>query len=349
MEFLNQYIAPWALSKEAIPLHCVWRPEKKLYKIRFKIPDNYKIIDTLNFSEYLYDDLDNKVIIPITSLRSINYFGVVLCYPLIIDEIEKIDVINIEFLDFDENIIDELKFSSRLIRPKLKILNYTEKITVTDATSLKDLIKFEILHQGFGTANLSINVEHSGKNISVIDSLYIDALNKIYDEVLNVVSDNKSISDYLIYDNANDHILNEIANAILSESKKNMLISTISNGDMNDIIKILQDETKKEQIHRIILKNLRSLILSALLYIAEKNPVEGIKLLYGQTAADLTDKIEELNIKITYFDSMGNMYPPLEANIIVIDKRKKDRDVKKKFDAPINIVWKKETFNLGGF
>ncbi len=85
-------------------------------------------------------------------------------------------------------------------------------------------------------------------------------------------------------------------------------------------------------------------MLAALLYYAERHPAEDIKLVDGKVVATIKDKVDELTIRITYFDSFENIYPPLTAKIKVFDKRNQEKI--RDFDVPINIKWKKEILNL---
>jgi len=343
LEFLNKYIAPWVLPNQAIPIHCVWVPEMNLKKIEILIPKDYRISDTLNFSEYNYDETKNTISISVNNLKSDNYFGIVLTYSNICEDVEKRDEVTIRFLDVENNMIATLTFCTRIVRPKLAFLQFPKEIVVTDQTNPKDLINLEILHKGFGTANLNINVMHSDENIALVDSLFADVVTDVSKRILTSSRGEgiEGLADYAV----DETLLREIAEVILSQSAKEELPIELDERQKKELVEILKDETRREVIYRIVYSSLRSLVLSAIVYYAERHPEEDIKLLYGRMAADLTKRIDELTIRINYHDSIQNEYPPIEAKIRVMDQRTFKKQPER-FEAPINIIWKKDLLDL---
>lgn len=344
MEFLNEYIAPWVLPKQAIPVHCVWVPDENLKRIKITIPDGYALTDTLNFTQYDYYKKTKTVSISTDNLKSDNYFGIVLTYPKIIEDIEKRDEVTIYFLDAENDSLGKSVFHTRIVRPKLELLRFPKEIVVTDTTKPKDLINLEILHKGFGTANLNIDVIHSDKNISRVDSLYLDVLRDLFKRIYTSINDHEEIEtiDDL---KSNEEVLRETARVLLDQSVGRNLPFEFDEQQLDEVIKILRDETQRVRIYGILHSSLRSLLLAALLYYSERHPEEDVKLLYGQIVADLTKRIDELTIKICYYDSIWNKYPAIEAKIRVIDKRA-FKDSQDQFEAPINIVWKRDLLKL---
>jgi hypothetical protein len=336
-------VAPWVLSKQAIPIHCVWVPEEKLKKIVIIIPSDYHLCDTLNFTQYDFDKTSNSILLSADDLKSNNYLGIVLEHPDLIEGVEKRDKVAINFLDAENKILAESTFYTRIVRPQLELLQFPKEIIVTDETNPRNLINLEILHRGFGTANLIINVTHSGADISKIDSIYFDVLRGIFERVLTSV-DYESLDSFDDPD-IDEKLVRKIADEILSSKSVKNLPVELSEDQLKQIKEIMKEAKSREAIYRIVYSSLRSLLLAALLYYDEKHPAEDIKLLDGQIAAYLKGRIDELVVKIDYYDSLGNVYPPLEAKIKVIDNRTK-KDKSGDLEAPINIIWKKDLLNL---
>lgn len=326
-------------------MHCVWTPEENLRRIKLTIPENYNLSDTLNFTEYDFDETSRTISISIDNLKSNNYFGVILTYPNIIEDIEKRDEVTVYYLDAEDNVLDKLIFRTRIVRPKLELLHVPKEILIRDNTNPKDLINLEVLHRGFGTAYLSMNVTHSGTDISKVDSIYFDVLRNVFEKIL---SSSIGEEEGVLFDDfeVDEEILKKTAEKILRQSDRGGLPFDLDEEQIEEVVKILKDETRMETVYRIIYSSLRSILLAALLYYGEKHPEEDIKLLYGQTAADMKNKIDELDITMNYYDSMLNDYPPLEAKIKVLDMRTL-KDTPYVFKAPINIRWKKDVLELG--
>lgn len=348
MEFINRYVAPWVLSKQAVPIHCVWVPEKNLKKVEITIPKGYTLSDTLNFTEYEHDGTKNIIYISIDALKSDNYLGIVLTYPNIIENIEQRDEVKVRFLDKENALLSEQVFQTRIVRPKLEFLNFPKEILVTDETNPKNLLNLEILHKGFGTANLNISVSHSGINISKTDSIYFDVVKNVLEKIASSAAftatfteDTKPHEDFQI----DEDILRKTAEELLKETSQRELPFDISSEALNEVVEILKDETKREIVDRIVFSSLKSILVAALLYYSERHPEEDIKLLYGKIAAVIKERIDELSIKISYYDSLWNVYPPIEAKIRVLDMRNIE-GAQSEFEVPINISWKRDILKL---
>ncbi len=342
MEFINTYIAPWVLPNQAFPIHCVWQPDKNLSKIIVVIPERYEMTETLNFSRHDFDKASNSILIQADDLRSNNYFGIILKYPSIIEEVEKRDAVDICFLDLKNELIHKLSLNTRIVRPKLELVSFPKEVMVTDRTNPRNLITLEVLHKGFGMANLNIEVMHSGNDISKNDSLYYKVLEDMFIRILKVYDEESP--ETIDAEEIDDELIKTLANNIFKQPFRENLPFNLDKEQKKQLKKIMKDESRKKLVYRIIYSSLRSLLLSALLYYGERHPVEDIKLVEGRIVATIKQIIDELTVRISYYDSFENDYPPLEAKIKVIDKR----DVKKlkEFEAPINIIWKKDVLEL---
>jgi len=342
MKIINSYVAPWVLPNQPFPIHCVWEPEQKLAKIMIEVPKRYKLVDTLNFTIFEADKKTNQMIVNASELKSNNYFGIILRYKGINFPIEKRDEVVISFFDSNERLMKTLSLQTRIIRPKIELLSYPREITVTDMMNPRNLIKLELLHRGFGTANLDIEVLHSGSNITKNDSLYFQVLQDTIVKILKICDENVEMPESIEID---DLLTRTVAESLFKSELQENLPFKIDKTQMKKLKEIFNDKTKKEAIYRTVYASLRPLLLTALLYYSEKHPAEDIKLIDGKVVATIRDRVDELTILIKYTDSFENKYEPLVAKITVIDKRSTENVCE--LDVPINLSWKKDVLKLG--
>ncbi|HML03653.1 MAG TPA: hypothetical protein VK487_09835 [Candidatus Bathyarchaeia archaeon] len=342
MEILNEYIAPWVLPKQVFPIHCVWKPERDLSKIVVTIPQGYKLHDTLNFTNYIFDETKRTIFVGVADLKSNNYFGIVLRYGKIIDDVEQRDAVVIDFQDTKGISLKNVTLYTRIVRPKLEFVGFPEEIVVTNSTNLSDLITLEILHKGFGTANTTTEVLHSGGYISKSDSLYFKVLRETIERILKIYDEPlRSKGGIELLD---DELVRKVADEILKSPTQENLPFELDKEEIELLREIMKDKAKQEEVYRVVYSSLRSLVLAALLYYGEKHPVEDIKMVDGKVVATIKQKTDELVIRVRYSDSLDNEYQPIEVRTKVIDRR--DPEKQKEFETPINIVWKKDILKL---
>lgn len=342
MEIVNAYIAPWVLPKQAFPIHCVWKPEKDLSKIVANIPQGYKLHETLNFTNYTFDKAKSTISVDVMDLKSNNYFGIILKYLGIIDEVEQRDAVVFDFQDAKGISLKKTTLYTRIVRPKLEFVDIPKEIVVTNSSNLKNLITLQVLHKGFGTANTTTEVMHSGDFISKSDSLYFKVLKETMKRILRIYEEPLELKGEI--EPFDDELIRKIAKEILKSPTQKNLPFELDKEEIELLREIMRDKSKQDQVYRVVYSSLRSLVLAALLYYGEKHPVEDVKMIDGKVVATINKMTDELVIRIRYFDSLENEYPPIEDKVRVIDRR--DSENQKDFEAPINIIWKKDTLKL---
>lgn len=342
MNVKNSYVAPWVLPNESFPVHCVWEPCSSLAKICIKIPKHYTLVDTLNFDAYVENSDPYRMFIKSECLKSDNYFGIILKYSEVNFAIEKKDDIEITFLNDRNEKLKSVILETRIIRPVLELIDYPVEVTINDNTNLKDLITIEILHKGFGTADLNVSVFHGGTdNIAKPNSLFAQVLKQTIIKIRDMgeqIEENTALIEI-------NEFTESIVEGLLKSKFPEDLPFELEKEDIENIKQILNDKTKRAMIYRIIQEYLRPLLLTALLYYSEKHPEEDIKFADGKVAAVIKNRVEELTVNITYTDSCKNKYTTLCAKIRVLDKRS-DNKAKNTIDVPINLVWKRDTLKL---
>lgn len=342
MNFIDEYIAPWSLPNGTIPFHCLWDPIDTLQKICFTLPKDYELLDTLNFTSYHFDSESRVVSILSEDLKSNNYFGAVIKYNKIFDSIERSDEIIIYYLDKDDVELSNIILKTRIVRPLLisNIEKGIQPIIINDDTNLDKLINLDILHKGFGSAYIDIYVSRMGKDISRFNSLYFDMINEMGERVSSIIDPDIIEEDSTGID---EDMLRTLQESLINVFHKKELPRFINKEDIEDFEKIFSEPSKREKLLGLLIQNLNTVYMTTLLWYNERNPREDVKLLYGNMAAIFSGKIDELQIKITYHDSVNNEYSPLNINLLVIDNRKTTED---EIKIPVNIKWERDILEL---
>ncbi len=186
-------------------------------------------------------------------LKSINYFGAIISYNNICDEVDRTDDIKIKFFNVDE-LIGMKILNTRVVRPKIIIEEIKEPLMIDDNTNLKNCINLKVFHKGFGTANIDIKITQGDKNISKYDSLYFVMINKILEEISDKLDDiDVDFEEELGIDEV---LMHKIADSLLDVSNDVNIPFDIDPKYMEDAKEILKDETKREMVFRVLLKNL---------------------------------------------------------------------------------------------
>jgi aryl-alcohol dehydrogenase-like predicted oxidoreductase len=114
---------------------------------------------------------------------------------------------------------------------------------------------------------------------------------------------------------------------------------------IEELMKLLEDERERERILRAIYSRLRRLLTEALLYYMDRYPEEDIDLPMGSTRTIFHSEVNKIKITLKYVDSLNNKYPQLKRTIDINDERENKTQI---FQAPLNITWKREPFDLIG-
>jgi len=343
LNIIDEYIAPWALPHGPIPFHCLWEPIDALRKICFTLPGDYNIIENLNFSSYNFDSESRVVSILSEDLKSDNYFGAVMTYNKILETIERSDEIIISYLDKDDIELSNIILHTRVVRPLLILQDedIPAPIIIDDKTDLKKILNLDIMHKGFGTATIEVKISQMGHDITKYSSLYFEMMEKMYESItplLNIdsIDDVDSVG-------LDEEMLQTLHKKLMNVIEEDKLPNFIKKENIDDVRRLLNDPIRREKLLGILIQNINTVFMTTLLWYNDRNPREDVKLLWGNMAANLSGKIEELNIEISYQDSMNNKYGPLNMDIKVLDSRTTTTD---EIEIPININWRKDVLEL---
>ena len=314
-----------------------------LSKICFTLPRDYNIIENLNFSSYNFDSESRIVSILSEDLKSDNYFGAVMTYNKILETIERSDEIIISYLDKDDIELSNIILHTRVVRPLLILQDedITTTIIIDDKTDLKKILNLDIMHKGFGTATIEVKISQMGHDITKYVSLYFEMIEKMYESItplfdFDAIDDVDSVG-------IDEEMLQNLHKKLMNVIDEDKLPHFIKQENIDDARRLLNDPKRREKLLGILIQNINTVYMTTLLWYNDRNPREDVKLLWGNMAANLSGKIEELNIEISYIDSIYNKYGPLNIDIKVLDSRTSTTE---KIEIPININWRREVLEL---
>lgn len=312
---------PWALPKEDIPIHI--KIEKNITpKINYAtvvVPSNMKLKDIINISKYEYNN--NQLIVyqcGQAPSSNFDYFGFVVATTELQKELQKEVRIPV-ILQYHDGSIDELRVIAKIFRPKLEVDHIPNKLILTDEVTKPPTLSIGLRFSGFG--NIVVNVECSvnGQVVTIDDSLWDDILRQIYDAAPDIVEINTSIDSDV--ERAN-FLSNEFREFIKSGDAKRIVTGQATPDEVDDILQNL-GMNEREKILNVLYSTIDGYLSKYILDIIEKNPSSNIKLeSKAKIHTQLGMKIVSLALKITYIDSIHNVYPPIEKHIQIINQRK---------------------------
>lgn len=332
INFISQYIAPWALSKEEVPLHLMWGPSCEYDLIRIEIPSDTHIKEFFNVEECV--NKDSHYIIE--KLKSPNYFGFTIATINIINNQHEVKKILIDFLK-DGEMIYQKSFNANIYRPYLQIEDVSNSVVITDETYLDSVLNMKLKLTGFGQIIIRNETSSGGKFIERAEPLYRELFRKMITtfESEEVEFDAREIKINPLY-------LQNKTKEFIENIEKGIIPFDIEREELDEFTKWTLDESNKDKIEELVSKHMEDLIIDSILYYFEKNPEDNIQIPQGEPTIVIEKAIKEVRIKLIYSDSLKNEYEPVETTISIEDKRINSTPM---LELPINLDFIIEVIN----
>jgi hypothetical protein len=343
IRFLSEYIAPWALSKEEIPVHLVWASDTVFDSIQVLLPPETSLKQLYNVKSFSR----SKSEITIQKLHSSNFFGFTLTSKKLIKNLyEKKDI----YVNFhkDGKIIKSKHFEANVYRPQLSLAEKPQKIVLTDQSKIGELINLALRISGFGSIEVQTEVSLGGEFQSLIEPKYQEMARR-YAAIFRR-------EDFSDVKQPSDKLKSKLRSKMLSDSVKiskliRTMVDEIKKGNFaffpKEDIESFKNWAKKrnnaKKISQFLSENIESLILESLLYYFNKYPTEGVALSGGNPSVTVKNAVNNLMIRFRYKDSMLTEYKPVSTQIEIEDLRtNKENELK----IPINIKWIHDETNV---
>lgn len=340
MRVISEFIAPWALAKEKIPIHMVWESESPYDLIRVHLPQKFEVHEFFNVDKYLIEDST----ILIKKLRTQNYFGLVVYSTEVYKQVLTRKEIIVEFLSRGE-VKYSHSFEARIIRPLLEVIEAPKKIVVKEGIDRRRLINLSVKYFGLGRARIKIEASHMGVIISHTESLYYQILKRMIDRKIFLgIPPEESVALRKEEIQIDPEALIKLSEEMVERMRRGVIPPDLDQEAIREFNEWLKNLDNVNKLMKMIFSEIEHLMIGAILYYLDRHPSEDIELMYGTTKTTFRSRVKKITIIIRYKDSLDNEYEPVKTILEVDDQRK---NVEKIFEAPINIKWISERISLG--
>lgn len=331
INILSEYIAPWALPREDIPIHLVWEASFNFDNIQIDLPEDMIIKEFFNVD--IHETKGQTI--NIQSLKSENYFGFVASSKDIFEEHHVTRDIHVKFTKNDE-IIFKKTFRANIFRPYVTIQTPPTEITITDTTRFSDLLHIKLKLTGFGKISLHNEVSTGGEFKTKPDHLFQEILRNMLTTFNgeNLDFNNKGIE-------INPEYIERQTVEYIEKIKMDLL--PLSDEELiSGFREWVAEESNRAELMNIISKSLEGLLVQSILFHLERYPEDNVSMPEGKPFINLEEITELIRLKFSYKDAIENEYKPIHINIKIINKTTKPL---REHSIPVNINWELERLN----
>lgn len=326
---LSEYIAPWALPKEDIPIHLVWESAFNFDTIQIDLPEDMILKEFFNVNS-----CDTKgQTINIQSLKSGNYFGFVTSTKNIFEEYHVTRDIHVKFIKKDEVIFTKI-FRANIFRPYVTVQTPPTEITITDTSRFNDLLHINLKLTGFGKITLHSEVitggEFQTKNAPLFQEILINVLTTFHEGGLEF--EDKGIK-------INPEYIESQTEKYIEKIKMDGLPSAFEEALITEFRDWVGDESNRSELMNIVSKSLEGLLVQSILFHLERYPETNVRMPEGRPSITMEKVTEQIRMNFRYEDAIGNEYEQIPINITVINKTTKPL---REHKIPVNIIWEIE-------
>lgn len=329
INILSEFIAPWALPKEDIPIHLVWEPSFQFDTIQVELPPDMILIELFNVNSY---DINGQTI-NIQSLKSNNYFCFVTSTKDIFEEHQVTRDIHVIFMKKDEVVFLKI-FRANIFRPYVNVQTQPTEITITDTSRLNDLLKIKLKLTGFGKISLYNEVSMGGEFKTKPEHLYQEIIRNI---ITTYNEERPDFNDKGI--KINPEYLERQAMEYIEKIQREGLPSDLEEKLISGFREWVADDSHRAELMNITSKSLESILIQSILFHLEKYPENNVSMPEGRPYIILEELTEQIRLKFRYKDAIENEYEPIHINIKVINKTTKPL---REHRIPVNIIWEIE-------
>ena len=332
--FTSEYIAPWALPKEEIPVHLMWNPTLHFDHIQILLPPDMTIKEFYNVESF--EKLNSEI--KVRKLYTPNFFGFVVATNEQTKQSHEQKEIAINFLA-DSKIQQSRVLVANIYRPKLSVIEQPETVVLKDDSKLNELVTISLGLLGFGRMEIIEEVEIGGKFQPNVEPLFQEMTRRLTSTFRSEISSLEKRKKIKI----NPEFVKQTTQAFIESIRSGAVPLKMNNADIEDLKKWMQDDSNYDKIVKVVSENLENILIDSLLYYFNRYPTEGVAISGGSLSVIIQSADENLKLRFKYKDSLHNEYEPVLVEIAVKDSRTKNRD--KELKIPINIKWVHQQIN----
>jgi len=332
MKLISEYVAPWALPKEDIPLHLMWEPTVSYDMIRIKLPTDLILKEFFNVKDFTQE---NSLYL-ISQLKTSNYFGLTVASKEDFEAPHIKRIVNIALIKSGQEVFSK-DYEVNIFRPHLSFVESPKVITITDDAQRKEPFWITLKLSGFGNVQIRIEISSGGEFIERAEPLYDEIIRKVIASLMAGRSEKerKEIKINPLF------LQNKVKEYIERIERKEFPLD-VDEKDFKSLQSWIREPSNREKIVELMSRHLESLLVDSLLYYFDRYPTDSIQLPQGKPVMFIEKATQRIVIRFRYRDAMLNEYKPIEIAIDVDDKRKNKIEGK---EIPINIRWIIEKIN----
>ena len=334
MKILSEYIAPWALCNEGIPIHLVWEPDFEYDCIRIHTPPEIVVSEFFNVESY---EKKNSEIL-VNSLKTPNFFGFVASSVKTIENQHEIKTITVESISKNEAKYRHT-FTANLYRPKLALVEGPKSVALTDDTDLQKLVNVSLKISGFGRIQIRTEVSSGGEFVSRAEPLYREIIQRMIStfKLGEPTKEEKGIQINPLY-------IQETAKSFIEKMEKGEFPLNVDKEDLKEFKTWLEQDDTRNKLMDMVSRHVENLLIDSLLFYFERHPTDNVDLIQGKPVSLIERATQQISIRFRYRDSVNNEYEPLLVKIPIEDART-EKAKETKIEIPINIKWSEELIN----
>ena len=318
-------IPPWALPQEEITFYVKLQKNITISKIIIQIPEYFEIKDFINIEKF--KQYKNQIVVLMigkSSFSKYDYFGITIATREPFNDLAVKSKISINLIE-SNNTTTQIETYARIFRPLLVIDKVPKRIPLNNVeeTTLPIHLKFK----GFGDISIRIEADIEGAlvsegGVSVMDRLFHGFLRDgIFDTELDKNNNNDIQINKTNFVRAFDEFKIKLRDP---DYLKNLEKDNDIAKDAIEWLKSFKEE-QQEKFMNVLYGTMEGYMIKKLTDILARNVSRHLQLDSGTSIiAEIKTKLTDLRLRIFYRDLAGNIYPPLEANVEILDKRKDD-------------------------
>jgi hypothetical protein len=319
MENLETHIVPWALPREEIPLSVKWPKAMIFDRIVISIPKSLELKDLINVEEYRANgNIIEITKVNVTESLDMVYFGAVVSTRELPQTLTSSESITIEFV-YKNEVINRTILSTRVFRPFLQVMNFPEKVILTDPKV--EPLPIKLSFTGFGDINVKIEAELAGKIISETHTIISELFRRLLSSLsVDKHTNNDNPDEKLkIDENYIKYITTELEKSLSTDY---FAVNGIAENDVQSIKEWFDDIRKSDEFFLILYNKVGSLMVELVDELLSSNPSDNIRYEHPvRLKGNIKAPVENLHLMVYYSDLLGNIYDPIDLNVKLEDNR----------------------------
>ena len=311
----ESFIGPWVLPNEEIPIHITWNKDFDFDQILVEFPSDLSYVELINA---VYSEISNtNIIIMKNNIKHLghgthpNFIGIIFIYREINYEgLKRFYDIDFKFLNKIGEIVEEIKLTAKIFRPKLR--NITE-IPPTKLIDNKNdySVEINLIYEGFGFVAIKLEPEINKSKIPFDKSIFENVIENFEKKYIPYLENVNSTDD------KNDSTLE------IDVEKYDIFMQLLKkfNEDKTTREKDIGKLLKEKRIQDLLITDFYNELITELRlrYKYENVVVKNSNISIPREK--FRDIIHNSKLRIYYKDLNDNSYDPVEIDLDLQDHR----------------------------